>query len=391
VTEARGAGVAAGAPVAGKLRILVINWLDRENPQAGGAERHMHEVFGRLAAKGHGVTALVSGWRSCARRAALDGIDVHRSGSRYTFPLTAPVRYRRHLAGRGFDVVVEDLNKAPLFSPLWVDAPVVLIAHHLFGATAFQAGPAPVAAATWLLERPLPRVFRSTPTIAVSESTKEDLVRRGLRPELIEVIPNGIDLDHYAPDPALRETERPTLLYLGRLKKYKRVDLVLEAVALLAGDELDVELFVVGDGEEMESLRGRARSLGVEGRVRFLGFVDEERKLEMLRRAWVHVLTSPKEGWGISNLEAAACGTPSVVSDSPGLRESVVHGETGLLVPHGDARALASALGGLLRDDALRARMGRQARAFAETFSWSASADAVEAVLSRVVAESPPG
>jgi glycosyltransferase involved in cell wall biosynthesis len=372
------------------VRILVINWLDRENPLAGGAETHLHEIFGRLAGKGHAVTALVSGWPGCSPRAVLDGIDVRRSGRRYTFSLTAPRHYRRHLAARGFDVVVEDLNKVPVFSPFWVDAPVVLVAHHLFGTTAFQAGPAPVAAATWLLERPVPRVFRNTPTIAVSESTKEDLVRRGMRAELIEVIPNGIDVEHYSPAPSMGAPERPTLLFLGRLKRYKRVDLVLQAVAELAREGLDVELLVVGDGEESESLRARANRLGIENRVRFLGFVTEERKLEVLRRAWVHVLTSPKEGWGISNLEAAACGTPSVVSDSPGLRESVVHGETGLLVPHGDVPALVEALGRLLRDHELRAVMSRQARAFAERFSWEASADAVEAVLRRVVGERPP-
>ena len=381
MTEARGAGM---------LRILVINWLDRENPLAGGAETHLHEIFGRLAGKGHDVTALVSGWPGCERRKTLDGIEVHRSGGRYTFSLTAPVYHRRHLAATDFDVVVEDLNKVPVFSPFWVDAPVVLVAHHLFGTTAFQAGSAPVAAATWLLERPVPLVFRHTPVVAVSESTKEDLVRRGVRADLIEVIPNGLDVDHYTPDPNVRAPERPTVLFLGRLKKYKRVDLVLEAVAVLAKDGLDVELLVVGDGEAWESLRAQARRLGIEGRVRMLGFVPENQKLEALRRAWVHVLTSPKEGWGISNLEAAACGTPSVVSDSPGLRESVVHGETGLLVPHGDVPALVEALGTLLRDHELRARMGRRARIFAERFSWGASADAVEAVLRRVVGERPP-
>lgn len=371
------------------MRILVINWLDRENPQAGGAETHLHEIFGRLAAKGHEVSVLSSGWRGGAGRATLDGMEVHRSGGRYTFALTAALYYRRHLAELGFDVVVEDLNKVPVFSPLWVGAPVVLVAHHLFGATAFQAGPAPVAAATWLLERPVPRVYENTPAIAVSESTKADLVRRGMRAELIEVIPNGIDLDHYTPNAGERAS-RPTLLYLSRLKKYKRVDLVLEAVGVLARQGLDVELLIAGDGEELESLRTHARRLGIEGRVQFLGFVSEEHKLELLRRAWVHVLTSSKEGWGLSNLEAAACGTPSVVSDSPGLRESVVDGETGMLAPHGDVSALAAALDRLLRDDALRDRMSQQARAFAERFSWTASADAMEAALTRVVAQCAP-
>ena len=373
------------------LRILVLNWLDRENPLSGGAETHLHEVFGRLASAGHEVTALVSGWPGCSPRASLDGIDVRRSGRRYTFSLTAPREYRRLRAERAFDVVVEDLNKVPLFSPYWVESPVVLLAHHLFGSTAFRAAPVPVAAATWLLERTIPRVYAETPTIAVSESTRQDLVARGLSRDRIDVIPNGIDLERYRPSQASAETDRATLLFLGRLKKYKRVDLVLEAVAALAREGLDVELMVAGEGEELEPLRARAEALGIADRVQLLGFVDERLKVELLRRAWVHVLTSPKEGWGISNLEAAACGTPSVASDAPGLRESVVDGETGLLVPHGDVAALTEALGRLLRDRDLRARMGRRARAFAEGFGWEATAADVERVLARVVAAGEPG
>lgn len=369
---------------AGPLRILVVNWLDEENPKAGGAETHLHEVFGRIAGRGHEVTALVSGWDGCAPRARLDGMDFHRAGRRYTFSLAAPRYFRRHLAGRGYDVVVEDLNKVPVFAPLWAGAPVVLLAHHLFGTTAFQAGPAPLALATWLLERPIPRVFAASPVIAVSESTKDDLVGRGLRPDRIRVIPNGIALDFFQPGSTRRE--RPTLLFLGRLKRYKRVDLVLEAVARLAAEGIDVQLLVGGEGDQADALRARARGLGVEGRVQFLGFVGEERKRELLRETWVHVLTSPKEGWGISNLEAAACGTPSVASDAPGLRESVVAGRTGLLVPHGEVPALVGALRTLLTDAPLRERLGRQAREFAEGFSWDASAVAVEAYLDEVVA-----
>jgi glycosyltransferase involved in cell wall biosynthesis len=121
--------------------------------------------------------------------------------------------------------------------------------------------------------------------------------------------------------------------------------------------------------------------LGIEDRVEFLGFVTEERKREILRRAWVHVLSSPKEGWGIANIEAAASGTPTVASDSPGLRESVLDRETGFLVPHGDPTALADRLELLVADEELRTSMSRASRAFAERFSWDASAGAVLKVL----------
>jgi len=371
------------------VRILVVNWLDRENPQAGGAEEHLHEVFGRLVARGHHVTALVSGWRGCETRTTLDGIEVHRAGGRYTFSLAGPSYYRRVLADRGFDVVVEDLNKVPSFTPYWVDAPVVLVAHHLFGTTAFQAASLPVAAATWVLERSIPAVYLGIPTIAVSESTRADLVARGLRGDDIEVVPNGVDVAAYVPRPESK-TVHPTLLFLGRLKQYKRVDLVLEAVARLARDGIDVEMRVGGTGDQSNALRALAARLGISDRVKLLGYVPDDVKLALLQSSWLHVLTSPKEGWGISVIEAAACGTPSVASDAPGLRESVQHDQTGLLVPHGDVDALAEALRSLIGDPQRRARMSAEARSFAEEYSWDASALRVEALLNRVVDTSAP-
>jgi glycosyltransferase involved in cell wall biosynthesis len=371
------------------LRILVVNWLDRENPLAGGAETHLHEVFGRLVSRGHSVTALVSGWPGAAPRAMLDGIDVHRAGRRYTFSLAAPRYFRAHLSREPFDVVVEDLNKVPVYAGAWTSAPVVLLAHHLFGPSAFQAAPFPVALVTWLLEHTVPRAFHRNAVIAVSESTRQDLVARGMDAARIRVVPNGIDLAFFTPDPE-RRAERPTLFFVGRLRKYKRVDLVVSALARLVRDGTDVELEIAGEGDERPALEGQVQELGLEGRVRLLGSIGEEEKRERLRRAWIHVLTSSREGWGISNLEAAACGTPSVASDAPGLRDSVVHGETGLLVPHGDVPALAEALGSLIRDRAQRERLGRAARTFSERFSWDAAADGVESVLREVVAGARP-
>lgn len=368
------------------MKVLVVNWLDRENPAAGGAEEHLHRIFGLLAHWGHEVHLLASGWDGAEARSERDGIRIHRTGGRHTFSVAAPAHYRRHLRSRGFEVLVEDLNKVPLFSPWWADEPVVLLVHHLFGRTAFQEASWPVAAATWLLERPLARAFRGVPTVAVSESTARDLEDRGFSRDLVEVIPNGVDVERLTPEPDGREFEEPSLLYLGRLKRYKRVDLVLRAAARLRGKGVPCRLRVGGEGDHREALERLARDLEMEGSVDFLGFVPEDEKVRLLRRSWVHVLTSPKEGWGIVNLEAAACGTPTVASDSPGLRDSVRDGVTGLLVPHGDVDALAGALARLLGDRELRERMGRAAREFAESLRWEDSARRMEAVLGSRVA-----
>ena len=367
------------------LKILVLNWQDRENPQAGGAEEHVHQVFGRLAARGHRVTLLASGFRGCSSQTVLDGIKVCRSGGRHTFSLAAPSFFLRHLRRRRWDVVVECINKVPLYSTLWARAPVVALVHHLFGVTAFREASFPVAAATWLLERPLPLAYRGCPTIAISNGTKDDLVSRGLRARIV-VIPVGVDTERYTPHPQGLKTESPTLLYLGRIKRYKGIDLLVRAVATLAARGIDLRFRIAGAGDWRPPLEHLARELQVEDRVSFLGFVDDDRKAELMRTSWIHGLTSPKEGWGITNLEAGACGTPSVTSDSPGLRESVRDGETGLAVPHGDVEALAEAIRRLITDDDLRQRLGRGARSYAESLSWAASSDAVERFLGDAIA-----
>jgi len=189
------------------VRILLVNWQDRENPQAGGAEIHMHEIFGRLAGSGNDVTLMCGGWPGCPPRARLDGIEVHRVGTRHTFPLLAR-RYFDHVFGDvapSLDVLVEDINKVPLYTPRWNGVRrIVALVPHLFGATAFQELAAPLAAAVWLAERPLGRVYRNVPFEAISQSTASDLARRGIPREHVEVIYPGIDTVSYSPRPASR-------------------------------------------------------------------------------------------------------------------------------------------------------------------------------------------
>jgi glycosyltransferase involved in cell wall biosynthesis len=372
------------------VNVLLVNWQDRLNPQAGGAETHLHEIFGRLVARGHRVTLLVSGWPGAPERAEVDGMQVVRTGSRYTFGIRAPRVGRRLLAARPHDLVVEALNKVPTFAPSWSSAPVVLLVHHLFGTSAFQEANVALASATWLLERPLAPVYRGLPAQAISQSTVDDLVRRGLRRDDIEVIHPGVDLDFFSPAPVSSRAAEPTFAYVGRLRRYKRVDLILRAMARLRDRGIPARLVVAGRGEWEPQLRRLAESLGLGASVAFLGFVSEEQKRELFRAAWANVFVSPKEGWGITNIEAAACGTPTVASDSPGLRESVLDGRTGLLVPHGDAVALADALGRLATDASLVEALGAEAQAFARQFTWEAAADRTEAHLLRSLSTAAP-
>lgn len=365
------------------MRLLLVNWQDLENPQAGGAEIHMHEIFGRLAARGHEVSLLCGGWPGCAPRARINGIDIWRAGTRQTFPFLAFPHYRRHLAPLDHDLLIEDINKVPLYANRWGARRSAALVPHLFGDTAFQELSAPLAAAVWLAERPLSVAYRGVPFEAISESTADDLVRRGIRRELVRVIHPGIDTAHYTPDSAER-APHPVFAYLGRLKRYKGVDLVIRGFARLAHPTATLE--IAGAGDHRAELERLAASLDLGQSVTFLGRVDEAGKLSLLRRAWALALASPKEGWGITNLEAAACATPVVASDSPGIRESVRHGETGFLVPHGDVDAFAAAFRRLAGDRTLVTSLGTRARAFAESFTWERSADETEQHLGEILA-----
>lgn len=360
------------------MRILAVNWLDRMNPEAGGAEVHFFEIFRRLVALGHEVTLVVSGWRGAPSQLELDGLRVVRTGSRYSFALKGRATVRKLLQQNNFDVVVEDINKVPLYLPTLTSLPVYVIIPHLFGTTAFAQAPFPIAATVWLSELPIPRVYRRSSFHVISQSTRADIISRGVDGAAVRVIYPGVDSEWLTPDPSVERAAVPTFLYTGRLQKYKGVEVAIRAVAV-AHDKLNgARLQVAGAGGDRPRLERLVESLGVVDLVEFLGYVSEERKRDLMRRAWAVVFPSAKEGWGITNIEAAACGTPAIASDSPGLRETAIHDETGYLVNHGDVGAMSDAMVKFGSDSALVARLGANARIFSKKFSWDEAASLTE-------------
>ncbi|MCA9751090.1 MAG: glycosyltransferase family 4 protein [Gemmatimonadetes bacterium] len=367
-------------------RILLVNWNDRTNPWGGGAEIHLHELFGRLAARGHRVTLLCSGYPGADSRTELDGMEVLRVGGRYTYNFVVPGALRRLQREREFDVVVEALNKIPLCTPVYSRTPVVGIGHHLFGTTIFREVPPPMSLYVYLSELAVPWVYRDTPMEVISASTADDFAARGLSPDRIRVVYVGIDRDQYRPSPEDPKESAPTFLALGRVRRYKRLDLVIDAVARLAPEFPDVRLVVAGSGNWLDPLRKHAERIGAGDHVVFEGRVDESRKVSLYRRAWALVMTSPKEGWGLTCLEAQACGTPVIASDSPGLREAVRHGQGGLLVPHADREELTTAMRRMIADEGERERLRQGALAFADEFSWDRAAAETAAILEAAIA-----
>ena len=367
------------------MNILLVNWQDLANPHAGGAEIHLFEIFGRLAARGHRVRLVCSGWSGSAKTANIEGIAIQRVGGRDSFAVFGRPAVHRAIAAERPDILVEDINKLPLFLGTGIRLPICAIVPHLFGTTAFAEASWPIAAIVWAAERPLPWAYRRAGFHAISESTRDDLVARGVRRDHIRVIHPGVDSKRFTPGPAGRRSVVPTFLYVGRLKRYKGIAFALQALALARQQRPDLRMEIAGTGDYRSDLEDIAAGLQLERAVVFHGFVSEERKIDLMRSAWANVFPSPKEGWGITIIEAAACGTPSLASDSPGLRDSVCHGETGFLVPHGDVSALAARMVELADSAQLVARLGDRARRFAEGLTWERTASETEQQLHDIV------
>jgi glycosyltransferase involved in cell wall biosynthesis len=353
------------------MRLLIVNWHDWTHPQAGGAEIHLREMVSRWSAWGHEVTLLCAGEGGKPRQEFLLGTRILRTGHRKTFNWALPAAYRQ-LSGERFDLVVEDLNKIPLYLPLFAGRPVLGLVHHLFGGVAFLETNPVVAAYVWLGERGLSAVYRNTPLVAVSNSTREDLIDRGLRPENVEVVYGGIPLPPAGL--AVARSPRPSFVYLGRIKRYKHIELALRAFARILPDVPEARFTIAGYGDHAEGLEREAAALGIERHVTFHGRVDESEKWRILAQSWGLLYTSPKEGWGLSSLEAQAAGVPVVTSDSPGLRETLIPDRTGFLVPHGDVDALAARMRTLAANPELVERMGAEGRIHAARFTWDSAA-----------------
>jgi glycosyltransferase involved in cell wall biosynthesis len=370
-------------------QLLILNERDRRHPWAGGAELHIAETGRCFARRGYEPVLLCTRFPGAAREEMQDGLRVRRFGNRVTYYLMLPFAVRQAARTPG-TVIIEHLNKLPFCTPLYSRVPVLPLAHHLFGRTAFHQVSVPVACMVYVAEKVIPLVYRDCTFVAVSPSTRDDLVARGVAQERIRVIPNGLDHTHYHDRGRVLDA-RPTLLVLGRVEFYKRIDLVLQAVQRLVAQIPDVQLLVVGDGRARAALERRAVELRIREHVTFTGFVTEAEKVAHIRRAHVVVTTSEKEGWGLTVLEANACGLPAIASDVPGLRDAVRDGDTGVLVPHGDVARLTDALGRLLHDRTYQQRLSAGARRWAAEFSWENSAAEIADVIEAIGGTTPAG
>ncbi len=367
------------------MRILVLNWRDGRHPQAGGAENYVHELGRRWVSRGHEVTLIAARPEKGPRiQDTYQSITVVRVGSRASVYPAARREYRRNWKGWA-DVVIEHINGVPFLSPLYASQPVVAVIHHLVAGIFFEELPLPAALVGFGLERALPGFYRSVPIVTVSPSSDEALRNLGFSANQTRVFPNGVDVPSEAP---VYERAEDIVLYLGRLKQYKRIDLLIRAAREVLEARPQARFLIAGRGDQEQELRALISSLSLDDRVELLGYVPDEVKARLFRSAKVIVMTSEREGWGVSITEAAAYGTPAVGFDAPGIRDSIIDGETGVIVRQRDPESLARALAEMLGNEPARRRMADGACARARALSWEKVADDWLEFLARTVEES---
>jgi glycosyltransferase involved in cell wall biosynthesis len=200
--------------------------------------------------------------------------------------------------------------------------------------------------------------------------------------DLIEIVNPGIETDHLRPG---KKTKAPTILYLGRLKKYKSIDVAIDAMTQIIKEIPDAQLLIAGFGEWQSELEVLVDKLGLYDHVHFLGKISETRKSELLSESWVFVHPSFMEGWGITAIEASASGTPVVASDVPGLRDSVQDGKNGYLAQYGNSDEFAVKITKILKDKTLRSKLGANAVVWSKNFSWKKSAERMLEILHKQI------
>jgi glycosyltransferase involved in cell wall biosynthesis/SAM-dependent methyltransferase len=359
--------------------ILVLADRDWTHPQAGGTGAALYGQVAHWVEWGHRVTVVSGAYPgAAATERPHPNLTLHHAGSRLTVFPRAAWRVKRG-GVRDVDVVLEVVNGIAFFAPLWrLGVPRVALVFHVHRDMYVEELGRRGAFAAWLLETlPLRHLYRGTPVLTISRSARDGLVELGVAPEDISVVYCGVESSafHSGPRAAV-----PTLLYLGRIKRYKRLEILLDMLERLPG----VRLEIAGEGDHRRALEEEIDRRGLRDRVRLHGFVDEETKRELYASAWTTLTASSAEGWCLTVMEAAACSTPSAALRVGGLGESIVDGETGILAA--DAEELTARVRALLEDDGLRERLGRAAEARARTFTWECTAAEVMGVLEAAIA-----
>lgn len=359
------------------MKILILNWKDIKNPDVGGAEIILYELAKRLVKDGHEVTWFCRRFKDCVKREIIDGIDIIRRGNKLSTYLEAWIYYKSLFPKP--DKIIDSINTLCWQTPFYIEkerriAYVNQLAKEVF----FYELPQPVSSLAFYLENLEYRTYKTTGFLCYSKSVKEDLRSFGIPSQNISTFSLGIDHSRYVPGV---KSKTPLFIFVARLVKMKRADLCIKAMKEVVFRHPKARLVIVGYGSQENYLNKLINEYGLQINVSLVNkdnlyFNKNEKdiKVKLLQQAWALLLPSVKEGWGMVVTEAAACGTPSIVTDVTGLKDSVIDGKTGFIIPaNPTAKELASYMFKIIENSSLRKKLDMSAVKWASNFSWEKS------------------
>ncbi|MCK9378684.1 MAG: glycosyltransferase family 4 protein [Candidatus Moranbacteria bacterium] len=391
------------------MKILWFTWKDLKNPLAGGAEVVNEELAKRLVADGHTLTFLVGSFVGCKEVEMVDGYKIIRMGNRYTVYLWAMIYYLKNLRGQA-DLVIDEINTAPFFARFYVKERNIIFIHQLCREIWFYQLFFPFSLMGYLLEPVYLwllssgfqlstlwtfKTFDSPQVITVSESTKKDLLKYGFKKENIHIISEGtiiapIDELEFESQKSAKY-EMPTVLSLGAVRAMKRTDQIVRAFEIAKGKIKDLRLLVSGDASDSfgKKVLAMIEKSEFKDSISVLGRTSDEEREELMRKSHLICATSIKEGWGLVVTEANSQGTPAVVYDVDGLRDSVRDGETGLICRENTPENLAENIVKLLSDGDEYEKNRRAAHAWSKDVNFDKSYEDFKKVIESVKLSSP--
>jgi Glycosyltransferase len=365
-----------------KITVLSLSWRDITSPNAGGAEVHTHEMLSRVDKSKFRIYHLSTRMEGQCESEVIDGVTYLRHGNVSTV-IFAAIRFYS-LNRQNIDFVIDQCNTHRFFTPLWVEPEKrIFYIHQLTKEIWNYSARFPLNKVGKLLEESFLQLNRNDPVITVSESTKEELVKRGYQAGKIKIIHNGVSFKPWKQEYWCAKERMPTFIYAGRYSPYKGIDIAVEALARVKKDYPYARLWIIGKKDQkyvernLMSICERnhlvwedATDSNPTGDVVSWGFVSEDKKLELLSRSWALLFPSVREGWGIPITEAGCVGTPSIAFDSPGIREAVNYGKAGYLCFEKTINGLAAQMQLVVFDKVIYDRKRESAYWYSSQFQW---------------------
>lgn len=356
------------------MRLLWFTWKDREHPQAGGAEVVNEELAKRLVRDGHEVIFLVSGFSNAKQKEIIDGYTVIRLGGRFSVYWLAYRYYKKNLQGWA-DLVIDEMNTVPFFANFYVKEKHIMFVHQLCREIWFYQMKLPLSMIGYLLEPIYLWLLRNEQVITISDSSKHDLMRYGFKQKNIHIISEGIELKPVSDLSLIQKYEKPTILSLGAIREMKRTSHQIKAFEIAKKSIPDLRMKIAGDasgkyGKKVLQMIERSQ---YKDDIEYCGRVSVEQKIELMQRSHAILVTSKKEGWGLIVTEANSQGTPALVYDVDGLRDSVRNGVTGVISNNNTSIGLANIIVSFFRDPGKCAILQKSAWEWSQSFSFDKS------------------